>query len=176
MNKEYFTEDGYLKPECLWQLRQEVGIPSYNAENYKNSFSIDPKMVRNFFLGWISYVSAIYEDFDYDDAYDLSAVYHHYEFQLYDNIQTLSDYQLSRKNKLSYTIYKIRIRLCNGDEKTIRLSISEDGDAAEKLRECISDGKVECESVLNNGLIAYSIIDQKMVDKYDNEMCNYDFT
>lgn len=54
--KDCFDENGWFKPEYLWQLRQEIMLGSLYVSDYNNSFGIKPEKVCDFFTSfWDSY-------------------------------------------------------------------------------------------------------------------------
>ena len=53
---DFFDEDGWLKDEYLWSLRQEITLGSMYIADYNNSFGINPEKVYDFFTSfWDSY-------------------------------------------------------------------------------------------------------------------------
>lgn len=51
-----FDENGWLKDEYLWSLRQQITLGSIYVSDYENSFGIQPKKVCDFFTSfWDSY-------------------------------------------------------------------------------------------------------------------------
>lgn len=40
---DFFDEDGWLKDEYLWPLRQEITLGSMYVSDYNNSFGIKPE-------------------------------------------------------------------------------------------------------------------------------------
>lgn len=53
---DFFDEDGWLKDEYLWPLRQEITLGSMYVSDYNNSFGIKPEKVCDFFTSfWDGY-------------------------------------------------------------------------------------------------------------------------
>ena len=53
---DFFDEDGWLKDEYLWPLRQEITLGSMYVSDYNNSFGIKPEKVCDFFTSfWDDY-------------------------------------------------------------------------------------------------------------------------
>lgn len=54
--KDCFNENGWLKDEYLWPLRQQITLGSLLVSDYANSFGIKPEKVCEFFTSfWDSY-------------------------------------------------------------------------------------------------------------------------
>lgn len=49
---DFFDEDGWLKDEYLWPLRQEITLGSMYVSDYNNSFGIKPEKVCDFFTSF----------------------------------------------------------------------------------------------------------------------------
>lgn len=59
---DYFDENGWLKPEYLWSLRQQITLGSLYVSDYENNFSIRPEKVCDFFTSfWDSYCEELAE-------------------------------------------------------------------------------------------------------------------
>lgn len=54
--KDCFDENGWLKPEYLWPLRQQITLGSLYVSDYENNFGIRSNKVCDFFTSfWDSY-------------------------------------------------------------------------------------------------------------------------
>lgn len=59
---ERYDENGWLKDEFLWPLRQQICLGSLFISDYENSFGIDPHKVCDFFTNfWDTYCEELAE-------------------------------------------------------------------------------------------------------------------
>lgn len=61
---EYFEENGWLKSEYLWPLRQDICLGSIYYTDYNNRFGIDCHLVCDFFDGFISFINELWSEKD----------------------------------------------------------------------------------------------------------------
>lgn len=109
--KKIFFENGWLKDEYLWVLRQEIVLGSIYISDYANSFGISPEKVCDFFTSfWESFCDELAkEDNLWEQAVALAhkrlanepraseinlecyqeKIYNELLFQKYDNEETL---------------------------------------------------------------------------------------
>lgn len=109
--KDYFNENGWLKDEYLWPLRQQIILGSLLVSDYENSFGIKPEKVCEFFTSfWDSYCEELAkEDGLWEQAVELAkkrlinepdasefkrqsyqqAAYLNLQYEKYDNKETL---------------------------------------------------------------------------------------
>lgn len=68
--KDRFDENGWLKDEFLWPLRQQITLGSIYVADYNNTFGIAPEKVCEFFTSfWDSYCEELAkEDHVWDKA------------------------------------------------------------------------------------------------------------
>lgn len=60
---QYFDKDGWLKPEYLWPLRQQITLGSMYVADYENDFGISRDKVCDFFLSfWDSYTEELAQE------------------------------------------------------------------------------------------------------------------
>lgn len=57
--KDCFDENGWLKEEFLWPLRQQITLNSIYYCDYRNRFGIDEHKVCDFFDGYISFLTEL---------------------------------------------------------------------------------------------------------------------
>lgn len=57
--KDRFDENGWLKEEYLWPLRQQITLNSLYYSDYRNNFGIDEHKVCDFFDSYISFLTEL---------------------------------------------------------------------------------------------------------------------
>lgn len=66
---ERYNENGWLKDEFLWPLRQQIVLDSVFTSDFENNFGIEAKKVQDFFDAYSSFISRLAkEDGIYEDA------------------------------------------------------------------------------------------------------------
>lgn len=70
---------GWLTDKALLQLRREITLGSLFIADYNNSFGISPKLVCNFFDGYLSFIDELMKEDGKSDE----------DWTTYDNDQTL---------------------------------------------------------------------------------------
>lgn len=86
---EFFDNDGWLKDEYLWKLRQQIVLNSIYISDYHNNMGIPEKKVCDFFDGFMSYMEELAEE---DELNKLLGKKYYDEddlFERYDNEATL---------------------------------------------------------------------------------------
>lgn len=94
-------ENGWLKPEYLWPLRQEITLGSLYYSDYRNSFGIDEHKVCDFFTSfWDSYCEELAKEVNLkqeveqrwensDKTRSVEDIYLQLSLERYDNEETL---------------------------------------------------------------------------------------
>lgn len=165
---EYFYEDGWLKPEYLWELRQQISLGSLYVSDYRNTFGIDEEKVCDFFTSfWDSYCEelaekdGLYEKAkkelreEYPDASD-SEITRWVDNRVideqrarYDNEETLKEWY----GCFSYgpdddpadgplTITKINVDVHWDFAKSFQIIARDEEEAEEIIHDMISDGQI----------------------------------
>lgn len=85
--KDRFTEDGWLKEEFLWELRQQIVLNSIYTADYRNTFGIDENNVCDFFEGYVSFLTELEVEI-YGKELDCSSDF----FDEFDNEENLKNW------------------------------------------------------------------------------------
>ena len=59
---ERYDENGWLKDEYLWPLRQQIVLDSLYTSDFDNDFGIEAEQVQGFFEGYSSFISELAKD------------------------------------------------------------------------------------------------------------------
>lgn len=155
-------ENGWLKQEFLWPLRQEIILGSLYFADYRNSFGIDERKVCDFFTSfWDSYCGELAKrDNLMEEAhkrYEASDkkvceedIFHQLSLDRYDNEETLLDWANSFVNDGS-EYSPLPPKLINVDihwdfARSIQVIAADESEAYDLVYEMMKNGQIPFES------------------------------
>lgn len=155
-------EDGWLKQEYLWPLRQEIVLGSLYVADYRNSFGIDEHKVCDFFTSfWDSYCEELAkEDGLMEEArkqYEASDkkvceddIYLQLSHERYDNEETLIDWYNCFCNDGSESS-PLPPKMVNVDihwdfHQSIQVIAADEYEAEDIVEEMMNNGEISKES------------------------------
>ncbi len=160
MTKDYFDENGWLKQEFLWKLRQEIVLGSIYVADYRNSFGINEHKVCDFFTSfWDSFCEELAkEDGLREEAERLAEkrikenpnlrtpylkedIYYDLSVKKYDNEETLLNwYGCFDDNPLPPTYINVDIHW--DFSRSIQVIAASEYEAVEIVEQMMSNGEI----------------------------------
>lgn len=135
--KDRFTEDGWLKEDYLWSLRQQIVLNSLYVSDYQNSFGIDEHKVCDFFDGYISFLTELEKEKYGKELDNISAF-----FDEFDNEENLKKWYGHFADECPLPPRMINVDIHWDFARSIQVIAEDEAEAEEIVEEMMRKGEI----------------------------------